>query len=34
MFFFNKNDNRISNFWRLPSFKEIAELEIDYDTYK
>ena len=26
--FFDKSNNRIKNFWRIPAFKEILEIDI------
>ena len=33
-YFFDKSNHRITNFYRLPSFKEIHELEYDYEEFK
>lgn len=32
--FYNKEDNRVSNFWRLPNNKEVIDIEVDYAAFK
>lgn len=34
MLFYNKAENRIANFWRLPSNKEVVEVDIDMEAFK
>ena len=34
MLFYNKSENRIANFWRLPSNKEVVEIDIDVEVFK
>jgi hypothetical protein len=29
--FYDKNENKIHGFWRIPGNKEIMEIDIDYD---